>query len=89
VPSLGFSSGSSVTVNPTGAGRFVMRATVQDSTGAQSTTDMAITVEAAVPSGGGGGGLGLVWLMGLAMAVLALQCQRHRACPIKVSRRPR
>lgn len=39
--------------------------------------------------GGGGGGLGLVWLTGLAMAVVALQLQRNRVCSMKVSRRRR
>lgn len=90
VPALGFSSGptDTVTVTPTAAGRFVMRASVTDSSGAQSTSDIAVTVGAPVASGGGGGGaLGLVWLAGLAMAVIALQLQRNRICPTKVSRR--
>lgn len=95
VTSLGTSTtGPTVTVTPTAAGRFRVSVTVTDSTGAQSTTEQAMTVGAAPLAvggggGGGGGGLGLVWLAGLAMAVLALQIQRNRACSLKVSRRRR
>lgn len=95
VTSLGTTTtGPTVTVTPTAAGRFRVSVTVTDSTGAQSTTEQAMTVGAAPLAvggggGGGGGGLGLVWLAGLAMAVLALQIQRNRACSLKVSRRRR
>lgn len=82
-----------------GSGDVVVRLSLTDTTTLQTATrDTTVrfgTVSAPVISsgdvggGGGGGGLGIVWLAGLAMAVLALQIQRHRACPVKVSRRRR
>ena len=98
VTTLGTSTGPTVTVTPSAVGRFRVSVTVTDSTGAQSTSEQAISVAApATPplitggggGDGGGGGLGLVWLVGLAMAVVALQLQRNRACSMKVSRRRR
>ena len=94
VTSLGTTTGPTVTVTPSAQGRFSVSVTVTDSSGAQSTTAQAVNVGApALITGGGGGGgggggaLGLVWLTGLAMAVIALQLQRNRICPRKVSRR--
>lgn len=93
VTTLGPDTGPTVTVTPSAQGRFSVSVTVTDSSGAQSTTAQAVNVGApALISGGGGGGggggaLGLVWLAGLALAVIALQLQRNRICPSKVSRR--
>jgi serine protease len=95
VTSLGTVTGPTVTVTPSATGRFRVSVIVTDSTGAQSTTEQAVHV--ATPAlitgggggGGGGGGLGLVWLAGLAMAVLALLAQRNRTCSMKRSRRTR
>ncbi len=95
VTALGTTTDPTITVTPSATGRFRVSVTVTDSSSAQSTTEQAVTVAAAAlvsgggGGGGGGGGLGLLWLAGLAMAVLALQVQRHRACPVKVSRRRR
>lgn len=78
-------NGATATATPTAGGRFTVRLTVTDSTGEQSTTLRAIDVTGpppALPSGGGGGGggaLGLPWLAGLLMAIVALQAQRRRA----------
>lgn len=83
VTSLAATNASTVTVTPSAAGRFSVRLTITDNTNAQSTSDQVVEVGAQPPpsddGGGGGGGLGLMWLTGLAMAVVALQMQRHRA----------
>ncbi|HET7795252.1 MAG TPA: S8 family serine peptidase, partial [Rhizobacter sp.] len=80
-------SGASATATPSGAGRFVVRLSVTDSTGAQSTTDRAIDVAGPPPppapiraadGGGGGGALGPVWLLLLLSAVVALRLQSRR-----------
>jgi serine protease len=94
VTSLGTTTGPTVTVTPSATGRFRVSVALTDSSGAQSTSEQAIVVAAPAlvsggDGGGGGGGLGLVWLAGLALAVAALQIQRHRACPVRVSRRRR
>jgi serine protease len=84
VTTLATPTASTVTVTPSGAGRFTVRLSLTDSTGATSLSDQAVDVATAPPApatsdgGGGGGGLGLVWLAGLAMAVVTLQIQRHR-----------
>ncbi len=75
-------SGASVSVTATGTGRYTLRLTVTDSTGAQSSTEQAVdvTVGALPPpsdGGGGGGALGLAWLAGLAAAVIALRRARQ------------
>lgn len=93
VTSLGTTNASTVTVTPSATGRFRVTVMVTDSTGAQSTSEQAVHV--ATPAlitggggdGGGGGALGLAWLAGLAVAVLALQHQRNRICSMKALRR--
>lgn len=76
---------AAASVTPSGNGRFTVSLTVTDSTGAQSTSERAIDVGTTPPplivgdsGGGGGGALGLAWLAGLALAVMALQLQRNR-----------
>lgn len=79
-------NGATATLTPSAAGQVVVSLTVIDSTGAQSTISRTIDVESAAPStpplitgggDGGGGALGLAWLAGLAMGVLALQMLRN------------
>lgn len=95
-------SGSTATITPSAVGQVVVSLTVTDSTGAQSTVSRSIDVLAATPmtpplatDGGdsGGGGLGLLWLLGLAMGVIALQAQRRQRLCVRplstaVRRRP-
>jgi serine protease len=77
-------NGATATLAPSGGGSVTVSLTVTDSSGAQSTVTRTIDVQAPpIPlatSGGdsGGGALGLVWLLGLAMGVMALQIQRNR-----------
>jgi serine protease len=80
-------SGATATLTPSAVGQVVVSLTVTDSTGVQSTVSRSIDVLAAIPTtpalitdsgDSGGGGLGLVWLLGLAMGVMALQTQRKR-----------
>ena len=73
-------SGAIASVTPAAAGRFTVRLTVRDNTGASSIARLTIAVPAVAattppPSCGGvgGGALGLVWLAALAAAVLALR----------------
>jgi serine protease len=75
-------SGAIASVTPAAAGRFTVRLTVQDNTGASSSARLTVAVPAVAattPSGSGGGGgggggaLGLAWLAALAAAVLALR----------------
>lgn len=91
---------STVTLQAAGTGDVVLRLTLTDTvTNQTATRDITVrlgeTTTTTTPpliSGGGdggGGGLGLVWLAGLAMAVLALQFQRNRNCSMKASRRRR
>ena len=85
VTALANVSGPSASFTASATGQITVSLTVTDSTGAQSTVSRSIDVLAAsappLISGGGdsgGGGLGLAWLLGLAMGVLALQWQRHQ-----------
>jgi serine protease len=77
-------NGATAMLSPSGGGSVAVSLTVTDSSGAQSTVTRTIDVQAppiplATSGGdGGGGALGLVWLMGLAMGVMALQIQRNR-----------
>jgi serine protease len=90
-------SGATATATASGGGRFIVRLTVTDSTGAQSTADRAVDVldvssgpgtpPPTTPStppliregdSGGGGSLGPVWLLGLALGVMALMAERNR-----------
>ncbi|MET0335382.1 MAG: S8 family peptidase [Rhizobacter sp.] len=83
VTALTGATNPTVTVTPTASGWFTVRLTVTDSSNAISTSEQAVYVgaAAAVPvtsdGGGGGGALGLVWLAGLALAVVVLQLQRR------------
>ncbi|HEX3140725.1 MAG TPA: S8 family serine peptidase [Rhizobacter sp.] len=85
-PATFTSSGDSATATPSGAGRFVVRLSVTDSSGAQSTTDRAIDVSAPpIPptpirasEDSGGGALGPVWLVLLLAAVVTLRRQSRR-----------
>lgn len=83
VTALTGANGPTLAVTPSGGGRFIVRLTVTDSQGAQSSSDRAVDVSPALVSGGdggggGGGALGVAWLAGLAMAVVALWRQRNR-----------
>jgi serine protease len=84
---------STVTLQATSTGDVVLRLTLTDDLGTVKTRDVTLRVGgtsggstpggSAPPGlitngGGGGGALGLVWLAGLAMAVVALQLQRSR-----------
>ena len=70
------------------AGTVVVRLSLDDGLGNTPTRDVSIAVGAATSpttplatdggDSGGGGALGLVWLLGLAMGVMALQVQRNR-----------
>lgn len=71
------------------AGDVVVRLTLTDTTSSESEfRDVTVRLGATQPSspplivgdsgGGGGGALGLAWLAGLALAVIALQLQRNR-----------
>lgn len=80
----GATDGASVTLATTAAGNVTVRLTVTDSAGVSSAASTTLTVAAAgtgsTPSGtagggGGGGALGGGWLLGLAVAVLALRRQ--------------
>jgi serine protease len=91
VTTLASSSGATATLTPTGSGRFSVSLAITDSAGQQSTTVRAFDVQGSStpgtgttpgqtqPSGGGGGALGVVWLVLLGAAVVALQGQAHRA----------
>lgn len=61
----GSTTGSSVTLSGVAVGSAVVALTVTDSTGAQSTTSVTVTVAAApvASSGGGGGAMSLGWLL--------------------------
>ena len=74
----GATTGSSATLATSAVGTVVVQLTVTDSFGATHSSTQTITV-AAVPvvvtpaaGGGGGGAMGGGWLIGLALAVLAL-----------------
>jgi serine protease len=78
------SPGSAVaSVTPTAAGRFTVRLSVQDNTGANSSARLSVAVAAAPAtppssSGGGGGGAGSpLALLGLGAAVLGLAWRRR------------
>jgi len=83
----GSSSGSITTVVPTGAGQFIVRLTITDDLGLQSSVDSTVTVTApAAASGGagsssssGGGAFSGAWLLGLALAALLLRPRRPGA----------
>jgi serine protease len=95
-------NGATASFTPTATGQITVSLTVTDSTGAQSTISRRIDVLAAttttpplINGGGdsGGGALGLAWLLGLAMGVVALQWQRHQRLRVRpvsttVRRRP-
>lgn len=75
----GSTSGPTATVVTQGAGSFTVRLTVTDSAGAQDSRSATVTVQTAggggttgVSGGSGGGAMGTGWLLGLALAVLAL-----------------
>lgn len=74
----GSSSAATATVTTSGAGSFTVRLTVTDSAGAQDSRSATVTVNAAgggvsgSAGGSGGGAMGVGWLLGLALAVLAL-----------------
>lgn len=75
----GATDGSSATLATSGVGQVVVQLTVTDSFGAISSGSQTLNVSA-VPvvvtppaSSGGGGAMGGGWLMGLALAVLALR----------------
>jgi serine protease len=73
----GGSSGPTATVATSGPGSFTVRLTVTDSAGAQDSRAASVTVQAAggatgASGGSGGGAIGAGWLIGLALAVLAL-----------------
>jgi len=55
------------------AGRFTVRLTVQDNTGASSSARLSVAVAAAPGGGGGGGAIGVIWLAALAAVVAALR----------------
>jgi len=96
------SNASTLTLRADAVGDVVVRLALTDTVDSMNvkTRDVTIRVRATPPplvSGGGGdsggGGLGLAWLLGLAMGVLALQWQRHqrlRTQPVStaVHRRP-
>lgn len=66
---------ATVSVVTNGSGTFTARLTITDSTQASASTDFAVAVAAPAPvsSGdGGGGALSLLWLLGLAAAVMRL-----------------
>lgn len=66
---------ATVNVATSGGGTFTMRLKVTDSSGAQASTDISVTVAAATApsSGGGGGAMSLTWLLGLLLAAAALR----------------
>ena len=81
----GASNAASASLQPTAAGTVLVRLTLIDDLGGRSSADRSIVVGAAsVPpvtppsSGGGGGAFSGVWLIGLALAVLALALERRR-----------
>jgi len=82
----GATDGSSVALSGTAAGTVTVSLTVTDSLGAIGTASTTLTVAvsaapvtpAAPATSGGGGALGLGWLIGLALAVLALWRQPAR-----------
>jgi serine protease len=93
---------ASVTVRPTAAGTFLIQLATTDNLGFVSTTTLSVVVvapvvvtpPASVPpttssggGGGGGGALGVVWLLLLVTAVLALALtpRRERARQVRVS----
>ncbi len=73
---------SSASLTTLGAGTVVVRLQVVDDAGAVASSEQSVTVTAqevvvtAPASGGGGGALGWGWLVGLALAVLALSRRR-------------
>ena len=70
----GATDAASATLTPTAAGTLVVRLTVIDNLGGQSSVDSAISVTAAPTSpSSGGGALGGAWLLALAMAAAALR----------------
>ncbi|MEO8153356.1 MAG: S8 family serine peptidase [Rhizobacter sp.] len=80
-------NGATATATPSAVGRFTVRLTVTDSTGAQSTVTRVVDVVVPPPppvtpaptrKDSGGGALGIVWLALLLAAVVALQWQRRR-----------
>jgi len=73
----GATNGTSATLLPTGVGTVVVRLAVTDATGFTSEASSTIPVTAPPPSGGGA--LGLPWLLGLVLAVLALGARRGTA----------
>jgi serine protease len=70
-----------VTVTPSGVGRFSVRLLVTDEAGTQGVREQTIDVVASAPAedDGGGGALSPAWLAGLAAAVWALSRSRRRA----------
>ena len=93
---VGATDGVSATLSTSAAGAVVVQLTVTDNTGATRSTTAGLTVAAApvvvtptpTPSAGGGGGgaLGLGWLLGLALAVLALLASRFTRLQAAASR---
>jgi serine protease len=80
----GASNAAEAFVAPSGEGTFVVQLTVGDDSGAQSSVQRTVSVATATPAppaastpagptGGGGGAASLVWVLLLALAVLALR----------------
>jgi serine protease len=79
----GFTSatnGASATLAPSAAGTIVVRLTVTDNTGASTsnTASIAVSEPPAADTGKGGGAISLLWLVLLALAVVALVQVRRR-----------
>lgn len=72
----GASNAASASATPTGAGSFTVQLSVTDDQGNTSVSRRTVTVAAApgsgAPSGGSGGAVNPAWLLGLALATLAL-----------------
>jgi serine protease len=87
------SNAATVTVTPSGTGRFSVRLTVTDSSGAQSISERTFAVTTAPApapssSSSGGGAMSAAWLAGLAAAVLALATARRRRAAAAEARAP-
>jgi serine protease len=77
VASLSSSTGASVTLTGVAAGQATVQLTITDSAGITASTQAEITVTAPA-SDSGGGAANPLWLLGLALAALALAPRRAR-----------